>query len=46
MPLPVEIITDAGVQKIILDKKPLIIKSKTLPVIDAGGNYFKKIIIL
>lgn len=45
MPLPVEIVTDAGVQKIILDKKPVIINSKTLPVIDPRGNYFKTIII-
>ncbi len=45
MPLPLEIITDAGVKKILLTKQPVLIKSKTLPVIDAKGNYFKKVII-
>ena len=48
MPLPVEITTDAGTQKIILDTntKPIKIKSKTLPVIDGRGCYFKKVIMV
>lgn len=45
MSLPLEVITDSGVSKIILDKNPVTIKSKTLPVIDAKGNYLKKVII-
>jgi aminopeptidase N len=45
MPLPLEIGTDAGSLKINLDKTPVIIKSKTLPVIDVKGNYLKKVVI-
>lgn len=41
---PLEIITDAGIKKIILGKKQVIIKSRARSVIDAGGNYFKKFI--
>lgn len=44
IPLPLEIITDEGSVKVILDKTPVTIKSKTLPVIDPKGNYFKKVI--
>jgi len=44
--LPVEITTGAGTQKIMLDKNPVKIKSKTQPVIDGRGCYFKKLIIL
>lgn len=45
MPLPLEVITDIGITKIVLQKKPSIIISKTLPVIDAKGYYLKKITI-
>ncbi|MGZ5246426.1 MAG: M1 family metallopeptidase, partial [Flavitalea sp.] len=44
MPLPIDIVTDTGVMKMLLDKKPVTIKSKTLPVVDAKGYYFKKVI--
>jgi aminopeptidase N len=48
MPLPVEITTDAGTQKILLNTNtiPVKIKSKTLPVIDGRGYYFKKVIMV
>ncbi len=46
MPLPVEIVTDKGVEKIILDKKSVKIKSNTLPSVDAKGNYYKKLVLL
>ena len=45
LPLPLEITTDAGSIKIVLDKNPVSLKSKSLPVIDAKGNYLKKVII-
>jgi hypothetical protein len=45
MPLPLEVTTDAGIVKILLDKEPVLIKSKTLPVVDGKGAYFKRIII-
>ena len=45
IPLPLEITTDEGSVKVMLDKTPVTIKSKTLPVIDPKGNYFKKVIV-
>lgn len=42
--LPVEILTDAGNQTITLSKKPQIITSKTMPVIDPDVYYLKKVI--
>jgi len=45
MPLPVNIITDAGKQKIVLDKKGITITSKTALQVDPDVFYFKKLII-
>jgi aminopeptidase N len=45
MPLPLEVTTDAGIVKILLDKDAVLIKSKTLPVVDGKGAYFKRIIL-
>ncbi len=45
MPIPLEIMTDAGLIKIVLDKSPVSIKSKTTPVIDVNGNYFKRVVM-
>jgi aminopeptidase N len=44
--LPVDILTDSGTKQIMLNNKNVRIKSKTLPVIDARGFYFKKVIML
>ncbi len=46
MSLPLDVVTDAGTLKLVLEKNPTKIKSKILPVVDANGCYFKKIIIL
>jgi aminopeptidase N len=45
IPLPVDITTDAGTKRTIIDSKGITIISKTLPVIDQDGFYIKKIII-
>ena len=45
MPLPVEILTEKGFEKIILDKKGVVIKSNVLPQIDPDSYYLKKVII-
>ena len=45
MPLPVEILTEKGIEKIILDKKGVVIKSNVLPQIDPDSYYLKKVII-
>jgi aminopeptidase N len=43
--LPMEITTDAGTKKIMVDTKGVVVESKTLPVIDPNMFYLKKIII-
>jgi aminopeptidase N len=45
MPLPVEIITDAGLQRMIINKEGIVINSKITPSVDAKGNYLKKVLI-
>jgi aminopeptidase N len=45
MPLPVNIITDAGMQRLVVDKKGIIVKSKTALQIDPDVFYFKKVIL-
>ncbi|GAB3934722.1 M1 family metallopeptidase [Mucilaginibacter myungsuensis] len=45
MPLPVDITTDSGTQKVVLSKTPTVITSKTMPVIDKDAYYLKKITI-
>jgi hypothetical protein len=44
MPLPIDITTDAGTQRMVVDSKGISITSKTMPVVDADGWYFKKVI--
>jgi hypothetical protein len=44
MPLPVDIVTSDGKQKITLSKTPVIIKSSTAPQIDPDVYYLKKVI--
>ncbi|TSD66639.1 M1 family metallopeptidase [Inquilinus sp. KBS0705] len=43
MPLPVDITTDAGTQRIILTAQPTTISSKTTPVIDNDAYYIKRV---
>jgi aminopeptidase N len=45
IPLPVDILTDKGVQKTILSKKAVTIKSLVLPQVDPDAYYIKKVII-
>jgi len=45
MPLPVDISTDKGLERLIVDENGLAVKSKTLPVVDPKGYYLKKVII-
>ena len=45
MPLPVEILTEKGIEKIIVDKEGVVIKSDVLPQIDPDSYYLKKVII-
>jgi aminopeptidase N len=45
IPLPMDITTDAGTTRMIVDTRGLTITSKTLPVIDADTYYLKKITI-
>jgi aminopeptidase N len=46
MNLPIDILSDTGKKQIILDNKGLKIKSKTMPIIDSNGYYFKKVVLL
>ncbi len=45
MPLPINILTDAGMQRLVVDKKGITIKSKTALQIDPDVFYFKKVIL-
>jgi hypothetical protein len=45
MALPVDVVTDKGVQKITVNKKGVIIKSTVLPQADPDTYYIKKVII-
>jgi hypothetical protein len=45
MPLPVDVATDNGTQRMFLNKKGVEVKSATLPQIDPDMFYLKKIII-
>ena len=44
MPLPVEIVTDRGIQKLVLDKKGISVESKTALQVDPKVFYLKKVI--
>ncbi|HUR10576.1 MAG TPA: M1 family aminopeptidase, partial [Flavitalea sp.] len=44
MSLPLEIQTDTGIQKVVLESKPVLISSKTLPVIDPKTFYLKRVV--
>ena len=45
MPLPVDISTERGMERLIVDENGLEIISKTLPVIDPKGFYLKRVTI-
>lgn len=45
MPLPVMIKTDAGIKRVMLDKKGMTVKSSTTPVIDPDIYYLKRVIL-
>ena len=43
MPLPLDISTDKGIERLIVDDKGLEVLSKTLPVVDPKGFYLKRV---
>ncbi|MGN6394175.1 MAG: M1 family metallopeptidase [Mucilaginibacter sp.] len=45
MPLPLDITTDAGTKRMVIDSKGILLTSKTAPVIDKDCYYLKKLII-
>lgn len=45
MELPLQIVTDAGKQTLIVNKKGVLVKSISLPIIDPDMYYYSKIII-
>jgi hypothetical protein len=45
IPLPIDVLTDAGTKRIIADEKGYTITSKKTPVIDDDMYYLKKITI-
>jgi aminopeptidase N len=44
MPLPLEIVTDKGSQRVMADKKGVVINSSKLPIVDPRVFYLKKVI--
>ncbi|OOQ61867.1 M1 family metallopeptidase [Mucilaginibacter pedocola] len=44
MPLPLDVTTDAGTKRLVVDSKGVTITSKTMPVVDADGWYLKRVI--
>jgi aminopeptidase N len=45
MPLPVNIVTDTGVQRLVVDKKGIAVSSKTALQVDPDVFYFKRLIL-
>ncbi|MGB5005556.1 MAG: hypothetical protein WBO39_01360, partial [Ferruginibacter sp.] len=45
MPLPVNIVTDAGMQRLVVDKKGITVTSKTALQVDPDVFYFKKLVM-
>jgi aminopeptidase N len=45
MPLPINILTDAGIQHLVIDKKGITVTSKTPLQVDPDVFYFKKVIL-
>ncbi len=44
MPLPIEVVTDKGTQKMTLDKKGFSVESTTMPIVDPAVWYLKRVI--
>ena len=44
MPLPLEIVTDKGGKRVMVDKKGIVVNSETLPLVDPRVFYLKKVI--
>ena len=45
IPLPIDVTTDAGTKRMMVDGKGIRVDSKTIPVIDADTYYLKKVIM-
>jgi aminopeptidase N len=45
MTLPVDVTTDSGTKRMMIDSKGIIVESKTMPVVDANTYYLKKVTI-
>jgi hypothetical protein len=45
MALPVNIVTDEGMQRLVVDKKGITVNSKTMLQVDPDVFYFKKLIL-
>ncbi|MBK8495719.1 MAG: hypothetical protein IPL50_12400 [Chitinophagaceae bacterium] len=45
MPLPLNIVTDAGMQRLVVDKKGITVTSKTALQVDPDVFYFKKLVM-
>jgi aminopeptidase N len=45
LPLPLDLVTEKGTERIIADKKGVVIRSTMLPQVDPDTYYFKKVII-
>lgn len=43
MPLPLDVLTGTGSQRLVLDDKGIKVNSSFPPVVDASGNYLKKV---
>ena len=43
IPLPVDVTTDAGTKRLMVDSKGIRVDSKTMPVVDADSYYLKKV---
>jgi aminopeptidase N len=43
IPLPIDITTDAGTKRMMVDSKGIRVDSKTMPVVDADSYYLKKV---
>jgi hypothetical protein len=44
MPLPLDITTNAGTTRVMVDKKGVVVTSTALPIIDTRDFYLKKVI--
>jgi len=45
IPLPIDVTTDAGTKRMIIDSKGIRVDSKTMPIVDPDMYYLKKVII-